>query len=162
MNCRCFGLQCSIMSLSSLFSLFLPCTSSVHFCLCVPPHALLLLLLLCLVFLQAHTTTCTHKMHIAVDLDASFVACAGGCGRLLLPLVGMKRGEERERAPRVTLPAGVMRAMGCDCCGGPHPFRCALLRRCAVRLRMSFVMRVRAGHVFPERWAATTILLRLV
>ncbi|RNC38608.1 complement regulatory protein [Trypanosoma cruzi] len=53
--------------------------------------------------------------------------------------VGMKRGEERGSARRVTLlPAGVMRAMGCDCCGGPHPFRCALLRRCAVRLCMCF------------------------
>ncbi|RNC39479.1 complement regulatory protein [Trypanosoma cruzi] len=31
-------------------------------------------------------------------------------------------GGERERAPRVTLPVGVMRAVGCDCCGGPHPF----------------------------------------
>ncbi|ESS62775.1 hypothetical protein TCDM_09515 [Trypanosoma cruzi Dm28c] len=37
--------------------------------------------------------------------------------------VGMKRRRrEKERARRVTPPAGVMRAVGCDCRGGPHPF----------------------------------------
>ncbi|RNC43320.1 hypothetical protein TcCL_NonESM07034, partial [Trypanosoma cruzi] len=47
-------------------------------------------LLLCFVFLQAHTTT--HKMHIAVDLNASFVACAGSCVWLLSSSVAMRRG----------------------------------------------------------------------
>ncbi|EAN85572.1 hypothetical protein TcYC6_0001580 [Trypanosoma cruzi] len=111
------------MSLSSLF-LFI---SAMHFCcafLFVRPFkcsapVFTSLLRVCL---QAHTTTCTHRMHIAVDLDASFVACAGGCGWLLLPPWASREGGERERAPRVTLPAGVMRAVGCDCCGGPHPF----------------------------------------
>ncbi|RNC41336.1 trans-sialidase [Trypanosoma cruzi] len=55
---------------------------------------------------------------------------------------------------------------GCDARGGLRllwraaSFRCALLRRCVVRLRMPFVMRVRAGHVFPGRWVATIWLWR--
>ncbi|RNC35933.1 complement regulatory protein [Trypanosoma cruzi] len=66
------------------------------------------------------------------------LAVAGGCCFLRVH----EGKEERGRARQVTLPAGVMRAVGCDCCGEPHSFRCALLRRCAVRLHMSFVMRV--------------------
>ncbi|RNC45839.1 exo-alpha-sialidase [Trypanosoma cruzi] len=81
-------------------------------------------------------------MHIAVDFDASFVACAGGCGWLLLPLVGMK-GRRREGARTAS-----HSSCGCDARDGLRrlwraaSLRCALLRRCAVRFRMSFVMRV--------------------
>ncbi|ESS61056.1 hypothetical protein TCDM_11365 [Trypanosoma cruzi Dm28c] len=46
------------------------------------------------------------------------LAVAGGCCFLR----GHEGKEERERAPRVTLPAGVMRAVDCDCCGWPHSF----------------------------------------
>ncbi|PBJ77022.1 hypothetical protein BCY84_07368 [Trypanosoma cruzi cruzi] len=47
-------------------------------------------------------------MHIAVDLHASFVACAGGCvWRLLSSFVAMRR-EERECAARVSF------SFGCD------------------------------------------------
>ncbi|ESS61505.1 hypothetical protein TCDM_10910 [Trypanosoma cruzi Dm28c] len=34
----------------------------------------------------------------------------------------MKGGKVRERTRHVTFAVGVMRAVGCDCCGGPHPF----------------------------------------
>ncbi|KAF8284953.1 hypothetical protein TcBrA4_0044240 [Trypanosoma cruzi] len=37
-------------------------------------------------------------MPIAVDLDASFVACAGGCGWLLLPPWALREGRRREGA----------------------------------------------------------------
>ncbi|RNF00237.1 complement regulatory protein [Trypanosoma cruzi] len=61
-------------------------------------------------------------MQIAVDFDASFVACAGRCGWLPPFSVGTKGGEERGSVQRVTFPAGVMRAVCCDCCGVPYPF----------------------------------------
>ncbi|RNE97677.1 complement regulatory protein [Trypanosoma cruzi] len=48
------------------------------------------------------------------------LAVAGGC--CFLRGREGKEGGERKRAPRVTLPAGVMRAVGCDCCGVPYPF----------------------------------------
>ncbi|RNC40440.1 complement regulatory protein [Trypanosoma cruzi] len=65
-------------------------------------------------------------MH-AQDAHCSGFGCffCSVCWRLRVAAassVGMKRGEERGSAPRVTLPAGVMRAVGRDCCGGPHPF----------------------------------------
>ncbi|RNC42180.1 trans-sialidase [Trypanosoma cruzi] len=64
MNCRCFGLQCNIMSLSSLF-LFI---SAMHFCrtffLCVPSHTLLpLFTSLPRVFACRHTHTTTQDAH---------------------------------------------------------------------------------------------------
>ncbi|PBJ76069.1 hypothetical protein BCY84_10333 [Trypanosoma cruzi cruzi] len=61
-------------------------------------------------------------MHIAMDLDASFVASAGGCGWLLLPLVGMKGREERERTASHS-------SCGCDARGGLRlPWRAASFR----------------------------------
>ncbi|RNC41239.1 trans-sialidase [Trypanosoma cruzi] len=76
--------------------------------------------------------------------------------------VGMKgrRGEGARTASHSSC--------GCDVRGGLRllwraaSLRFALLRRCAVRLRMSFVMRMSAGHVFPERWAAAICLWRFV
>ncbi|RNF12051.1 trans-sialidase [Trypanosoma cruzi] len=104
-------------------------------------------------------------MH-AQNADCSGFGCffCSVCWRLRVAAassVGMKRrrGEGARTASHSS--------RGCDARGGLRllwraaSFRCALLRRCAVRFRMSFVMRVRAGHVFPERWAAA-ILWRLV
>ncbi|RNE97011.1 trans-sialidase [Trypanosoma cruzi] len=76
---------------------------------------------------------------------------------------GHEGKEEREGARTAS-----HSSCGCDAHGGLRllwraaSFWCALLRRCAVRLRMSFVMRVGAGHVFPERWAAAICRWRLV
>ncbi|RNC43664.1 exo-alpha-sialidase [Trypanosoma cruzi] len=101
-------------------------------------------------------------MQISFDLDASFVVHAGGCVWLLLPLVGMK-GRRRKGSRTASYSS-----CGCDARGGLRllwraaSFWCALLRHRAVRLRMSFVMCVRAGHVFPERWATAICLWRLV
>ncbi|PBJ68772.1 hypothetical protein BCY84_20921 [Trypanosoma cruzi cruzi] len=110
------------MSLSSLF-LF---TSATHFC-CT--------------FLFVRPFTCSAPVFTSLprvsagthnhmqDAHCSGFGCffCSVCWRLRVAAasssVGMKeRRGERERARRVTLPAGVMRAVGCDCCGGPHPF----------------------------------------
>ncbi|PBJ76121.1 hypothetical protein BCY84_10170 [Trypanosoma cruzi cruzi] len=103
-------------------------------------------------------------MHIAMDLNASFVASAGGLRVAAAFFVGMKGRKEGREGARTASHS----SCGCDARGGLRLlwraafFWCALLRRCAVRWRMSFVVRVRAGHVFLERWAATTILLWFV
>ncbi|RNC59244.1 complement regulatory protein [Trypanosoma cruzi] len=82
-------------------------------------------------------------MHIAVDFDASFVACAGDCGWLLLHHSVDMKGGEGEGARTAS-----HSSCGCDARGGLRllwraaSLRCALLRRCAVRLRMSFFVRV--------------------
>ncbi|PBJ77876.1 hypothetical protein BCY84_05542 [Trypanosoma cruzi cruzi] len=87
------------------------------------------------------------------------LAVAGGCCFL--------RGHEGKEGKEGARTASHS-SCGCDARGGLRllwsatSFRCALLRRCAVRWRMSFVMRVRAGHVFPGRWAAAICLWRLV
>ncbi|RNC54080.1 trans-sialidase, partial [Trypanosoma cruzi] len=76
--------------------------------------------------------------------------------------VGMKGGR-REGARTASHSSS-----GCDARGGLRllwraaSFRSALLRRCAVRLRMPFIVRVRAGDVFPGRWAATICRWRFV
>ncbi|ESS54918.1 hypothetical protein TCDM_13653 [Trypanosoma cruzi Dm28c] len=71
------------------------------FLLCVPPHTLLPLFFFVALCFCRHTQPHTHKMHIAVDLNAPFVVHAGSCvWRLLSSSVAMRRrGEERERSP---------------------------------------------------------------
>ncbi|RNE98726.1 hypothetical protein TcG_12663 [Trypanosoma cruzi] len=87
------------------------------------------------------------------------LAVAGGC----CFLCGHEGKEGKEGARTAS-----HSSCGCDARGGLRllwraaSFWCALLRRRAARWRMSFVMRVRAGHVFPERWAATICRWRLV
>ncbi|PBJ77184.1 hypothetical protein BCY84_07043 [Trypanosoma cruzi cruzi] len=109
----------------------------------------------------------THNHMHAQDAHCSGFGCffCGVCWRLRVAAassVGMK-GRRREGAH-----AASHSSCGCDARGGLRllwraaSFRCALLRRCFVRWRMPFVMRVRAGHVFPERWAATTCLWQFV
>ncbi|EAN81243.1 hypothetical protein Tc00.1047053511223.10 [Trypanosoma cruzi] len=138
------------MSLGSLFS--------VYFC-----HALLLYIfvcaslhMLCSCFYFFASCVCRHTQpHARTRCALQWIwmlllwrvlAVAGGC--CFLCGHGARGGGERERAPRVTLPAGVMRAMGCDCCGGPHPFGvrfsavvpcdCACHLLCACVLGMCF------------------------
>ncbi|ESS58861.1 hypothetical protein TCDM_12356 [Trypanosoma cruzi Dm28c] len=68
--------------------------------LCVPPHTLLPLFHVFASCFCRHTQPHTHKMHIAVDMNAPFVVHAGSCvWRLLSSSVAMRRGE-RERTPR--------------------------------------------------------------
>ncbi|ESS55332.1 hypothetical protein TCDM_13202 [Trypanosoma cruzi Dm28c] len=62
--------------------------------LCFPPHTLLPFFFFALCCCR-HTQPHTHKKHIAVGLNASFVACAGSCvWRLLSSSVAMRRSEE--------------------------------------------------------------------
>ncbi|ESS55935.1 hypothetical protein TCDM_12569 [Trypanosoma cruzi Dm28c] len=70
---------------------------------CVPPHTLLPLFYFFALCFCRHT----HKLHIAVDLNAPFVVHAGSCvWRLLSFFVAMRR-RERECAARVSFHAGV-------------------------------------------------------
>ncbi|PBJ76381.1 hypothetical protein BCY84_09100 [Trypanosoma cruzi cruzi] len=149
------------MSLSSLF----PFISAMHLCctvLFVRPFTCSAPVFTALLRVSAGT----HNHMHAQNADCSGFGCfCGVCWRLRVAAassVGMK-GRRREGARTAS-----HSSCGCDARGGLRllwraaSFRCALLRRCTVRLRMSFVVRVRAGHVFPERWAATTCLWRFV
>ncbi|PBJ78477.1 hypothetical protein BCY84_04494 [Trypanosoma cruzi cruzi] len=148
------------MSLSSLF-LF---TSAMHLCCTV----LFVRLFTC----SAPVITSLLRVSAGSHNHTQDAHCSGFgcffcsvCWRLRVAAassVGMK-GRRREIARTAS-----HSSCGCDARGGLRLlwraafFRCALFRRCAVRWRMSFVMRVRAGHVFPERWAAAICLWRLV
>ncbi|RNC35548.1 trans-sialidase [Trypanosoma cruzi] len=98
MNCRCFGLQCSIMSLSS------PAISAMR---------------LCCTFLFVRLFTCSAPAftslprvsagtHNHMHADCSGFGCffCGVCWRLRVAAassVGMKRGEERGSTHRESL-----------------------------------------------------------
>ncbi|RNE98872.1 retrotransposon hot spot (RHS) protein [Trypanosoma cruzi] len=103
------------------------------------------------------------------------VCCLRGCGRIPLS-VGLNWRRWRCVVP--PRPLCVIAGSVCVCCVEgrlavyAHTEPQLLVKAISFQhgffavvnciLTMSFVMRVRAGHVFPERWAATTILLRLV
>ncbi|KAF8291997.1 hypothetical protein TcYC6_0118470 [Trypanosoma cruzi] len=93
----------------SLSGLLVVVVSAMRLCctfLCVSPHTLLPLFYFFALCFCRHTQPYTHKMHIAVDLNAPFAVHAGSCvWRLLSPSVAMRRREERERVPRVSFPA---------------------------------------------------------
>ncbi|EAN97488.1 hypothetical protein Tc00.1047053506813.10 [Trypanosoma cruzi] len=68
--------------------------------LCVPPHTLLPLFCFFALCCCRHTQPHTHKVHIAVDLNAPFVVHAGSCvWRLLSSSVAMRRRERGARSP---------------------------------------------------------------
>ncbi|EAN91276.1 hypothetical protein Tc00.1047053511587.75 [Trypanosoma cruzi] len=122
MNCHCLGCS-AVTSLSSLF----PFTSAMHFCctfLFVCPFTCSAPVFTSLPRVSAGT----HNHMHAQNAHCSGFGCffCSGCWRLRVAAAsfsGHEGKEERGSAHRESLfPAGVMRAVGCDCCGGLHPF----------------------------------------
>ncbi|RNC37946.1 hypothetical protein TcCL_NonESM12859, partial [Trypanosoma cruzi] len=95
--CRCLGCS-AVMSLSGLVVVFFRRAPPLCFFLRLSAYSALFFLIFCLVFLQAHTATHSQKMHIAVDLNASFVVHAGSYVWLLSSSVAVKSREERGSA----------------------------------------------------------------
>ncbi|EAN84552.1 hypothetical protein Tc00.1047053511611.30 [Trypanosoma cruzi] len=113
-NCRCLGCS-AVMSLSGVLvvsAMQLRCT--FYFVRSFAFVALFFFFILhCFVFLQAHNNH-THKMHIAVDLNAPFVVHAGSCVWRLFSSVAMRREVEGVKcAPRV--PFLRVWCTACDC-----------------------------------------------